>query len=296
MVLPLQSAVPRYLRDVPAGNFDNAMFYMNDHSVRKWEAVTTGILGQFLRRGVPSMRPVLWGLLGLVVCLPLAFVLLIITAAKYPAMDSTTIKLPADIQTTVGDLIMQKVGYGKDSAKGIDRALRFDPENADAWTRRCHDNLDGTTSDPATCRKAIALRPTAWNFNGLGAAQEKAKDFCAAEDSYTNAIKEATNEAYYLRNMARAALRCGHTGASVAGFEVAEGLDAKAAADPDDDGDTKDDLLLDREYLAVAYDRTNQAAKATAMCTKAHTDWKTCHCELTEIGVKCSEAPPASKK
>jgi hypothetical protein len=201
MVLPLQSAASRYLRDVPAGNFDNAMFYMNDHSVRKWEAVTTGILGQFLLRGVSSMRPVLWGLLGLVVCLPLVFVLLIVTAAKYSAMDSFTIKLPADIQTTVADLIMQKVGYGKDSAKGIDRALRFDPENADAWTRRCHDNLDGTTSDPATCRKAIALRPTAWNFNGLGAAQEKAKDFCAAEDSYTNAIKEATNEAYYLRNM-----------------------------------------------------------------------------------------------
>jgi hypothetical protein len=211
------------------------------------------------------MRPVFWGLLGLVVCLPLAFVLMIVIAARYPAMDALTIKLPAGIQTTVADLILQKTGYGRDSAKGIDRALRFDPENADAWTRRCQNNFDGTTSDPATCRKAIALEPTAWNFNGLGAAQEKAKDFCAAEDSYTNAIRAATNEAYYLRNIARAALRCGHTGASVAGFEVAEGLDAKAAADPDDDGDTKDDLLSDREYLAVAYNRTSQPAKAAAI-------------------------------
>ena len=234
------------------------------------------------------MRPVLWGLLGLIVCLPLGFVLLIVTAAKYPAMDNFTMKLPTDIQTTVGDLIMQKSGYGKDSTKRIDRALRFDPENADAWTRRCHENLDGTTSDPATCRKAIALQPTAWNFNGLGAAQEKAKDFCAAEDSYTSAIRVAANEAYYLRNMARAALRCGHTGASVAGFEVAEGLDAKAVADPDDEGDTKADLLSDREYLAVAYDRTSQPAKATAMCIKAHAGWKTCHCELTETSVRCS--------
>jgi len=244
------------------------------------------------------MRPVLWGLLGLVVCLPLAFVLVIVLAAKYPAMDTFTLKLPADIQTTVADLIMQKTGYGKDSAKGVDRALRFDPENADAWSRRCHGNLDGTTSDASTCRKAIALRPTAWNFNGLGAAQEKDKDFCAAEDSYTNAIRAAQNDAYYLRNMARAALRCGHTASSVAGFEVAEGLDAKAAADPDDDGDTKDDLLSDREYLAVAYDRTSQPAKAAAICTKAHTDWKTCRCELTDSAVKCSEAPPpsASKK
>ena len=240
------------------------------------------------------MRPVLWGLLGFILCLPLAFVLLIVTAAKYPAMDTFTLKLPAGIQTTVADLILQKAGYGKDSAKGIDRAINFDPENPDAWTRRCHGNLDGTTSDQATCRKAIALQPTAWNFNGLGAAQEQAKDFCAAEDSYTRAIRETSNDAYYLRNMARAALRCGHTGASVAGFEVAEGLDAKATADPDDDGDTKDDLLSDREYLAVAYDWTNQPAKATAMCTKAHTGWKTCHCELTDTGVKCSGVPVAS--
>jgi hypothetical protein len=26
---------PRYLRNAPAANFDNAMFYMNGHSVRK---------------------------------------------------------------------------------------------------------------------------------------------------------------------------------------------------------------------------------------------------------------------
>jgi hypothetical protein len=31
----MQSAEPRSIRNVPASNFDNAMFYMNDHSVRK---------------------------------------------------------------------------------------------------------------------------------------------------------------------------------------------------------------------------------------------------------------------
>ena len=45
------------------------------------------------------MRPVLRGLLGFVLCLPLAFVLLIVTAAKYPAMDTFTMKLPATVQT-----------------------------------------------------------------------------------------------------------------------------------------------------------------------------------------------------
>jgi hypothetical protein len=34
----LRSAASRSFRDVPAGNLGNAMFYMNDHSVRKWEA------------------------------------------------------------------------------------------------------------------------------------------------------------------------------------------------------------------------------------------------------------------
>jgi tetratricopeptide (TPR) repeat protein len=244
------------------------------------------------------MRPVLWGLLVFVVCLPLAFVLLIAAAAKYPAMDALTVKLPSGIRTTVADLTLRNAGYGKDSIKLVDRAIVLDPESADAWGRRCHGDGDKTSYDQAACRKAIALDPSAWNFNGLGTTQENAKDFCAAEDSYTGAIKASANDAYSLRNMGRAALRCGHVGAGVAGFEVAEGLDAKAAADPDEDDDIKTDLLSDREYLAVAYDRTNQPAKATAICTRAHSDWKTCHCELTDTEVKCSEAPvvSASKK
>jgi len=239
------------------------------------------------------MRPVLWGLLGFVLCLPLALVLLIIAAAKYPAMDTLTIKLPAELRTTVAELTLRNAGYGKDSVKEIDRTIRFDPDNADAWSRRCHGNLDKTSYDQAACRKAVSLEPTAWNFNGLGETQEQAKDYCAAEDSYTSAIRAESNDATSLRNMARAALRCGHTGASVAGFEVAEGLDAKAAADPDvdEEEDVKADLLADREYLAVAYDRTNQPSKTAAICTRAHPDWKNCRCELTETGVKCSNEP-----
>jgi hypothetical protein len=244
------------------------------------------------------MRPVLWGLLVFVVCLPLAFVLLIAAAAKYPAMDALTVKLPAAIRTTVADLTLRNAGYGKDSVTLVDRAVVLDPESADAWGRRCHGDGDKASYDQAACRKAIILDPSAWNFNGLGTTQENAKDFCAAEDSYTSAIKASANDAYSLRNMGRAALRCGHVGASVAGFEVAEGLDAKAAADPDQDDDIKADLLSDREYLAVAYDRTNLPAKAAAICARAHADWKTCHCELTDTDVKCFEAPvvSASKK
>jgi tetratricopeptide (TPR) repeat protein len=240
------------------------------------------------------MRPVLWGLLGFVACLPLAFVLMIVAAAKYPAMDAFTLNLPASVRTAVAELTLRNAGYGKDSAKGTDRALKLDPESADAWSRRCHGNFDDTKYDQAACRRAIALEPSTWNYNGLGTAQEQAKDYCAAEDAYTSAIRTSSNDATSLRNMARAALRCGHVGASVAGFEVAEGLDAKTAADPEDDGDSKIDLLSDREYLAVAYDKTSQPAKATEVCNKAHPDWKTCHCELTDAAVKCSDSPAFS--
>jgi tetratricopeptide (TPR) repeat protein len=244
------------------------------------------------------MRPVLWGLFVFIICLPMAFVLLIVAAAKFPAMDAFTMKLPADIRTAVADLTLQNAGYGKDSAKGIDRAIKLDPDSADAWGRRCFLGEDGATGDLPACRRAIALDPSSSNFNGLGSAQEKAKDYCAAEDSYTSAIRASTNDPYSLRNMARAALRCGHAGASVAGFEVAEGLDAKAAADPNEDDDAKDNLLTDRQYLIVLYDRTNQPAKATAICTRLHADWKTCRCELTETDVKCTDAqgPSSSKK
>jgi len=237
------------------------------------------------------MRPVLWGLLLFVVCLPLTFVLYLVAAAKYPAMDAFTKKLPTGTRTAVADLSLRNAGYGKESVKVVDRAIELDPESADAWSRRCHGDGDKATYDMAACRKAITLDPSAWNFNGLGTTQENTKDFCAAEDSYTSAIKASPNTADPLRNMARAALRCGHTGASIAGFEVAEGLDAKAAADPDEDDDVKTDLLADREYLIVAYDRTNQPAKAAGICTKAHAGWKVCHCELIEKDVKCSEAP-----
>jgi tetratricopeptide (TPR) repeat protein len=242
------------------------------------------------------MRPISWGLLVFVLCLPLTFVLYLVAAARYPAMDGFTAKLPDMVGAAVAQIELRKAPSGKDGSKALDRVLRLDPENAEAWSWRCHTNDTATAADEPACRKAISLGPTAWNFNGLGDAQEHAGEFCAAEESYTRAVQATANEALYLRNMARAAMRCGHTGASVAGFEVAEGLDAKAAADPDEDEFTKDDLLKDREYLAVAYDRSKQPEKAAAMRTKAHPEWKTCHCELTEIGVNCDNGQGVSSQ
>src|ERR1700759_5114722 len=50
----LRSTASRSFRNAPAANLNNAMFYMNDHSVRKGGPVTTGIRGQFLPHGASS--------------------------------------------------------------------------------------------------------------------------------------------------------------------------------------------------------------------------------------------------
>jgi tetratricopeptide (TPR) repeat protein len=242
------------------------------------------------------MRPVLWALLVFVVCLPLAFVLYLVVAARYPGMDGFTAKMPAPVGAAVAQIALQRARFSKDEGKVVERAIRLDPESADAWGRRCRfDAFEGATRDPASCRRALHLAPSEWNYNALGAVQERAGDFCAAEDSYTRAVQKGSNDVSFLRNMARAALRCGHPEAGIAGFEVAEGLDAKAAADPDDVEDSKTDLLEDREFLVVAYGRARQPDKAAAMCIKAHSDWKSCHCDLTDKNVKCVEGPPATK-
>jgi hypothetical protein len=233
-----------------------------------------------------------WALLVCILCLPLAFVLYLVAAARYPSMDGFTARLPPVVGSAVSQIALRRAGYGKDDGNAIHRALQLDPESADAWTRLCHLN-DDAGGHEATCRKAVSLSPTAWNFNALGAAQERSGNFCTAEDSYTMSVQKTSNNAFFLRNMARAALRCGHSGASVAGFEVAESLDAKAVSDPDDDDGTKPDLISDREYLSAAYDRTKQPEKATAICLKAHSDWKSCHCELTDKDVKCSNGRPS---
>ncbi len=242
------------------------------------------------------MRPVLWSLLLTIVCLPMAFVLFLLVASRFAAMDSFTSKLPSGIRSSVADVAMSKAGYDKGSGAIIDRVLRLDPDNVDAWGRRCHANTNDAIQREA-CNKAVALDPTAWNFEGLGSTQEHAGDFCGAENSYTSAIRYSQNDAGLLRSMARAGLHCDHAWASVAGFEVAEGLDAKSATnDTDDEDNTAADLLADREFLVIAYNRTKQSAKANAMCTKTHPDWKGCNCDLTETGVECTNASTDAKK
>ena len=137
-----------------------------------------------------------WALLVCILCLPLAFVLYLVAAARYPSMDGFTARLPPVVGSAVSQIALRRAGYGKDDGNAIHRALQLDPESADAWTRLCHLN-DDAGGHEATCRKAVSLSPTAWNFNSLGAAQERSGDFCTAEDSYTMSVQKTSNNAFF---------------------------------------------------------------------------------------------------
>jgi len=240
------------------------------------------------------MRKSVMVLIGVAACTPIAALASLFAAAHFSAMDRLTLAMPMSIRVPVAQIAMDKVGYGKDSTTKIDRVIKLDPENPDAWSRRCgaFDDADSPTFDPSLaltqCQKALSLQHTEDNFNGLGLAQEALKDYCAAEDSFTHANSLVNaRDAYVLRNMGRAALECGHAASSVAIFEVAEETDAKDVEDDDD----KEDLLLDREWLVLANQANHDPAAATAACAKAHPDWKSCHCIPDGTGVKCTNAP-----
>jgi tetratricopeptide (TPR) repeat protein len=256
------------------------------------------------------------GLLIAVLCLPLAFTIYLFAAAKLPALDRVTLALPMGVRAPVAEIAMRKTGHGKDSAKKIDRVLQLDPNNSAAWERRCT-SARGNDVIPS-CTKAIDVDPTSRNYYALGIAQREAKDFCAAEASFSAATKRINrDDADIMRNLGVAALRCGQLSDSQAVLQVVEKIDAKTAGkaaastsvqstdgvdyivptDPksdDQDDDVyhaKTDLVLDREYLAVVYDRSKEPAKAVEACSKAHPEWKACHCELTDKAVACTGNP-----
>jgi tetratricopeptide (TPR) repeat protein len=267
------------------------------------------------------MQRLLWGVFIVILSLPLLFAGYLFVAARSPALDRITLRLPMDVRSPVAQIALRSVGYGKGSSERIDRILQLDPENAVAWTRRCSNQSSGSVAERlGNCKRAATLDPSRWNFNRLGLIQQEAKDFCAAEESFTIAttgtqrstrssagmvVSLDGNEpnAIFLRNMGIAAVRCGHIPAGRAGLEVAEDLDeksvAKDAADPESDDDDVDDdkadLALDREYLAAVYDQVGEPVKAAEACSKAHVGWTPCHCELTDKAVACSKTPSADK-
>jgi len=241
------------------------------------------------------MRKVWFGLIVLAVCTPIALVALLLAAVQFPAMDKVTLAMPPDVRATVAAIVIQRSGYGKDSLGKIQRVLRLQPENPKAWSGLCSIQADSDQTAPVleTCAHAVKLDPDdGANLEYLAGAQEKAGDFCTAEETYTAANRAVSDDPDDLRGMGRSALQCGRIPYSIAELEAARDLDLKHSTDPNDDDDDVDDykadLQVDREWLVLAYAAARRPTDAAEVCSQAHPAWKTCSCTLRKGKPACS--------
>ncbi len=237
------------------------------------------------------MRKLLLGIGVVLVCLPMAFVMLLLAAVLWPKMDTLTMRMPDAVRAGVAASVMDRVPFGKTERPGVHRVLALDPENRRAWSRLCQSDSDTASASGLTsCEKAVALNDTAMDWDHLGQVQERGGKPCDAADSYTKAASKGSSGTYYVyvENLGRASLRCGNLYDARAGLAAAIDLEQKsikdASADDDDIADEKADLLADREYMIVTLDRLHNAAGAKEVCTAAHPDWKGCDCKLDDKG------------
>jgi tetratricopeptide (TPR) repeat protein len=251
-----------------------------------------------IEAGSLAMKRV-WMVLGVVVvCLPMVFVGWLALAARWAKMDVVTMRMPVGMRQLVAQAAESDATWGKEGRAQQERVTRLDPKNSQAWSSRCGSFFGDTkrTADVSTCKVAVSLDGNAGNYNGLGDAQERAGDACGAEESFTRAASEdaSSNDYAYTESMGRAGLRCGDLPGSRAGLETAlEKAKKNLKGDDDDDdeiADTKSDMLKDREFLVIVYQKQREPALAKTACSLAHPDWKGCTCELETGGdVKCED-------
>jgi hypothetical protein len=226
----------------------------------------------------------------------LVFVLsaLIVFEARFPWLDSLTVHEPRPMRSLVGRLALREYGPGD---ADLDRVLRIDPRNTLAWERRCTAFLGPTQADwVSDCQHALKLEASGANYRLVGAAQEQAGQYCAAEDSYRTAVVQPDmmgQRPVVLRDAARAALNCDDPAASLSLLHSAEQLDetsAGIAAAPEESQRARDGLASDHGYMSVVYQKMNQPEKARQMCFEANPGYADCACQLTGNGLVCTPA------
>ena len=226
------------------------------------------------------------------------FVILVITEARFPALDPLSVYEPHPMRAIVAGVAMHELGPADND---VDRILKLDPKNVRAWERRCTAAI-GPSPDQSVfdCKRAYELDPSAANLRAVASAQESAGQVCEAEASFRQAFGKpdlAVRKPLVLRDEARAALACGHPEASLEALRQAEQLDLVDSTDTprdptqvaDPSAAIRESLAADRGYMAVVYERLDQSDKAKEFCTEANPGSPNCSCELTGNALICSQ-------
>jgi tetratricopeptide (TPR) repeat protein len=226
------------------------------------------------------------------------FVVLVLTEARFPALDPITLDEPHPMRAVVAGLAMRELGPADNQ---VDRILTIDPRNARAWERRCTAAIGPSpVTSVYDCKRAYEFDPSAANLRAVAAAQESAGQVCEAEAVYRQDYEMAglaVRKPLLLRDEARAALSCGHPEAALEALRQAEQLDLAESTDTprdptqvaDPSAAVRESLASDRGYMAVVYDRMSQSEKAKEMCTEANPGSPGCSCELTGNALICSQ-------
>jgi hypothetical protein len=191
--------------------------------------------------------------------------------------------------------ILGEIEYQTDPVK-LQRARQLDPIAAAKYRPRVF-RAFGATTPPnmeAMYRQQVADKKAAKTLVQRARDQENAGQPCAAEELYTQAAsKDTSSEVYeYTEGLGRAGLKCGDLPGARAGLEAAILKQTAFIKGTDEDQLTtvRNDLLTDREYLVVVYEREHEGALAAGVCSDAHKSWKGCSCVLGKTGdVKCTE-------
>ncbi len=213
-------------------------------------------------------------------------------------MDALTGRMPEGMRS----LVVQAMLEQSSDAKGLQRATKLDPEATKEWLQRPRfvptavGSSDRQTPPElqALYKQQVADRAAARDLSRKAEEQEKDGKECAAEDLYTKAAsKDVSSEIYsYTEGVGRAGLGCGDLPGARAGLEAAilKQTNFIKGTDEDQLADVRRDLLKDREFLVVVYEKEHESALARQVCSDAHPAWKGCACALGNDGdVKCTD-------
>jgi len=232
---------------------------------------------------------------AVLVCTPMVLSLLLLLAVVWPRMDRVTQHMPKAVRSMVASGILE-VHDEAATPLQLQRAGHLDAEAA----ARYRPPMLGfrTPSAPPKMqelyRQQREAKQAAAALGQKGKTEQRAGQACAAQNLYADAAtRDESSEVYqYVEGVGRAGLACGDLPAARTGLEdaVKKETDFLKGTDEDQLTDVRRDLLKDREFLIVVYQRQHEDVAAADVCSEAHKGWKGCACALGKGGdVNCTE-------